>query len=99
LRQAFARFCFRFLIDVNVFIKPSADKLRAKSGKTVMGGEAAGAYNICEAVAMGALGQFLRPQVLPDLQGKARAARSLSADLIFWLLLDQAKSNSLSRGE
>jgi hypothetical protein len=28
---------------------PSADKLRAKSGKTMVGGAAAGAYNICEA--------------------------------------------------
>ena len=40
-------------------------------------------------------GQLFAAQVLTDLQGKGLVRqRSLSADLIFWLLLDQAKSNS-----
>jgi len=42
-------------------------------------------------------GQLFAAQVLPDLQGKGLVRqRSLSADLIFWLLLYQDKSNSLS---
>jgi hypothetical protein len=41
-------------------------------------------------------GAILRPQVLPDLQRiRPVRQRSISADLIFWLLLYQDKSNSL----
>ena len=47
----------------------------------------------------GEAGQLFAAQVLPDLQRSLVRQRSLSADLTFWLLLGQAKSNSLSRGE
>jgi len=40
-------------------------------------------------------GNIMQPVVLLDLQGEGHVRqRSLSAVLIFWLLLDQAKSNS-----
>jgi len=42
-------------------------------------------------------GKDLQPVVLPDLQGKGLVRqRSISGDLIFWLLLYQDKSNSPS---
>jgi hypothetical protein len=48
---------------------------------------------------LGESGQFLRPQVLPDLQRKGLVRqRSLLADLIFGYFLSR-ESNSLSRGE
>jgi hypothetical protein len=40
----------------------SADKLRAKSGKTMVGGAAAGAYNICEAWLRAPWGNFCGPR-------------------------------------
>jgi len=55
-----------------------------------------GIGNICRREGNEHMGQLFPAQVLPDLQGKGRVRqRSLSADLIFWLLLYQDKSNSL----
>ena len=83
------------------FSTPSAEKLQAKSGKTMVGCAAAGHSKYLQKGGneRGEAGQLFAAQVLPDLQRRPRAQRSLSADLIFWLLLDQAKSNSPSRGE
>ena len=51
----------------------------------MVGCAVAGAYNICRSVVACALGQFLRPPVLPDLQRKGLVRQgSLSADLSFW---------------
>jgi hypothetical protein len=47
---AFVHGVFNAYVLILIFPQ-SAEKLRAKSGKTVVGGAAAGAYNICEAVA------------------------------------------------
>jgi len=44
--------------------------------------------------------KILQPVVLTEMQGKGSVRqRSIFADLTFWLLLGQAKSNSLSRGD
>jgi hypothetical protein len=42
-------------------------------------------------------GKIMQPVVLPVLQRKGPVRQtSIPGDLIFWLLFDQAKSNSLS---
>jgi hypothetical protein len=99
-----------FLLIVN----PSADKLRAKSGKTVVGVRLQGHTTFAEA-RLCALGQFLRPQVFSQVflffKGAQESSavflicsarpvrqRSLSADLTFLVLLCQDKRTKPSRG-
>jgi hypothetical protein len=56
---------------------PSAEKLRAKSGKTVLGCAAAGHSNICEVRAT-SIGAIFAAQVLPDLQRKGLCGKEAS---------------------
>jgi hypothetical protein len=78
---------FNVYVHINICLNPSADKLRVKSGKT----DAAGHTTFAKRRPRAA-GQFLRPPVLHDLQGKGPVRqRSLSADLIFWYFFIKEK--------
>jgi len=73
---------------------PSAEKLRARSGKTMMGSAAARALaNFCRRDGHERnRAKVLQPVVLPDLQRKGPVRqRSLPADKRFWLLLSPQK--------
>ena len=86
------------IIDFHDFFRfPSAGKLRAKSDKTMVACAVAGHSKYLQKGwnERGEAGQLFAAQVLPDLQRRPVRQRSLSADLIFWLLLYQDKSNSL----
>ena len=77
--------------------KVSADQLRAKTGRTMVDGAAAGHRKFLHAWGSEGKGKIIPAQVLSVLQGGGPVRqRSLSADLIFWLLLYQDKSNSPS---
>jgi hypothetical protein len=95
---------FLGLKDFHDYFLRSADKLRPKSGKTMVAMcGCRGKASFDEAVVMWERlrAKLLRtrfclicPKGTPLEQRKGLVRqRSISADLIFWLLLDQAKSN------
>jgi hypothetical protein len=77
-------------IKHSFLIFSSAEQLRVKSGKTMVASSVGkGIANICGSLGIerAKQGNYLQPELLPDLQGKGQVRqRSLSAYLIIHLL-------------
>jgi len=76
---------------------PSAEKLRVKAGKAagLCDGQGIGTFCMQGNEAIGSPGKKIPARSFPGFVGERPVRqRSLSDDLIFWLLLYQDKSNS-----